>query len=405
MKITRRAAVVLACSAVVGFGGVSFVPAYGASGQAGQTQASATAATRTMGTVKAIAGNVLTVATDSGAEIKVEVALSARLLRMEPGQKSLAGAAPLQFQEIQAGDRMLVKGMASADGKVVVASLVVVMKKSDIAEKQTREREDWQKRGVGGRVSAIDPASGTITVTTNGTNGNRVVTVHVSTSTIVKRYAADSVKFDDAQLAKLEDIKEGDQLRARGARTGAEMNAEEIVAGTFRNIAGIVSSTDAAKNEFTVSDLATKKPVVVKVTADSQLHKLPPMMAQAMAMRLKGGAPQGNGQHGAEGGHAPAMANAAGPANGAPANGGPRGDVNQMLSRLPALTVADLQKGDAVMIVTTEGTEKEVTVINLLSGVEPILTASPTGDGSTVLSAWELNAGGGEGAGGEAPAQ
>ena len=79
------------------------------------------------------------------------------------------------------------------------------------------------------------------------------------------------------------------------------------------------------------------------------------------------------------------------------------GDFNQMLGRLPAVTVADLQKGDAVMIVTTQGTGAEVTAITLLSGVEPILTASPKNDGSMILSPWNLNAGGGEG--GEGPAQ
>ena len=176
-------------------------------------------------------------------------------------------------------------------------------------ENKPREREDWQKRGIGGRVSAMDPAAGTITVATNGTNGNKNVTVHVSKSTIVRRYAPDSVKFDDATLATVDEIKADDQLRARGDRSGSDLNAEEIVAGTFRNIAGTVVSTDAAKNELTVMNLATKKSVTVKIRSDSQLHKLPPMMAQGMAMRLKGSGPGASAPHSAEAGHAPAMAN------------------------------------------------------------------------------------------------
>lgn len=69
-----------------------------------------------------------------------------------------------------------------------------------------------------------------------------------------------------------------------------------------------------------------------------------------------------------------------------------------MLSRLPSATIADLQKGDAVMIVTTEGTAAAgVTVITLLSGVEPILTAN--GSQAMNLSPWTIGAGAPEGPG------
>ena len=66
--------------------------------------------------------------------------------------------------------------------------------------------------------------------------------------------------------------------------------------------------------------------------------------------------------------------------------------MQQMLSRMPAVTLADLQKGDAVMIVTTEGTaETGVTAITLLAGVEAILQASPAGGASSILTPWSLN--------------
>jgi hypothetical protein len=58
---------------------------------------------------------------------------------------------------------------------------------------------------------------------------------------------------------------------------------------------------------------------------------------------------------------------------------------------MPASNLSDLQKGDAVMIVTTEGAEGgAVTAITLLAGVEPILEASPAGGQSSLLSAWSL---------------
>ena len=84
---------------------------------------------------------------------------------------------------------------------------------------------------------------------------------------------------------------------------------------------------------------------------------------------------------------------------GAPGSGGPGGgapDLQRFLSRLPSKGLTDLNKGDAVMIVATEGGEgKPVTAITLLAGVEPILTAAPNG-GST-LSSWTLGSSMGEG--------
>jgi hypothetical protein len=71
-----------------------------------------------------------------------------------------------------------------------------------------------------------------------------------------------------------------------------------------------------------------------------------------------------------------------------------------MLKRMPAVTLADLQKGDAVMIVATPGTtDTQPTAITLLSGVEPILSASPNSSrAAMLLSPWNL--GGGEAAAG-----
>jgi hypothetical protein len=55
-------------------------------------------------------------------------------------------------------------------------------------------------------------------------------------------------------------------------------------------------------------------------------------------------------------------------------------DFPQMLSRMPTVALTDLHKGDAVMIVTTQGTPTGgAAAITLLSGVEPILRAAPKG--------------------------
>jgi len=80
--------------------------------------------------------------------------------------------------------------------------------------------------------------------------------------------------------------------------------------------------------------------------------------------------------------------------NGAAAGhrGGPP-DLQQLLNRLPPATLADLHKGDAVLIVATQATgSKESMAINLYSGVDAILRAAPTGSEAMILGAWSLSA-------------
>jgi hypothetical protein len=406
--------------------------------RAGTPQATAAqAAARSLGTIKTISGNNITLTPESGsADITVIVQDGARLLRIEPGQTDLKNAAPLDLADLQPGDRILVRGQAGEGGKSLLAISVIAMKKADIAEKQKHEQQEWQRHGVGGLVTAVDPAAGSITIDTSALSANKNVVVNVSKTTILRRYAPGSVKFDEATQGPLSEIKVGDQLRARGTRSpdGATLAADEIVSGTFRNIAGTVTAIDAGANTITVNDLATKKTVLVKLNSGSQLKKLPQPMAQRIAARLKGGsaegdaaaagqrpvnqpgsstqasAPQG-GQGGqssqgsqgdrAGGGRGGQGGGQSGPPGGVAAatgaNGGQGGDLQQALARMPAAALADLQKGDAVMIVATAGTQDSgVIAITLLAGVEPILQAS---GGQSVLTAWTLSsAPSGEGA-------
>src|ERR1700675_476730 len=255
---------------------------------------------KAVGTIKSIQADSITVAAESGGEgdIVAKLTRSTKILRVPPGEKDLKNATALQAQDLQMGDRVLVRGQASTDGDkhTIIALSVIVMKQADVAAKQQHDRDDWQKRGVGGLVTNVDTAAGTITISSSGVGANRNIAVHITKDTILRRYASDSVKFDDAKPAPVSGIKVGDQLRARGTRNpdGSEMSAEEGVSGAFRNIAGIIKTIDPASNTMTVQDAISKGAVVVKVSPDSQMKKLPAEMAQRIAMQLKG-ATGGNG--------------------------------------------------------------------------------------------------------------
>jgi Domain of unknown function (DUF5666) len=362
-------------------------------GQEAQQTPAQNAVARPIGTIKTIAGNTITLTTDGGSEVNVVVQDTTRLVRIAPGQKDLKDAAPITMQELQAGDRLLVRGKLAADGKSVLAASMLAMKKTDIAEKLARERAEWQRHGAGGLVSSVDPATGAITITTSALGAKKDLVIHTSKDTILRRYAPGSVKFDDAKPGPLDAIKPGDQLRARGARSadGGELAADEIVSGTFRNVAGTITKVDAGAGTISVLDLATKKPVTVMITADSQLRSLPLPMAQRIAMRLKAAPADA-----ASAAHAPASSapqtgdSPAGNGRGMGRPGG-TGDFQEAINRMPPASLANLQKGDAVLIVAIPGTpDGRITAVTLLSGVEPILQASPKDSASTILSPWSL---------------
>jgi hypothetical protein len=366
-----------------------------------------------VGTIQSISGNVLTLRTDAGADLKVQLLAEVKVFRVPPGAKDLKEAVAIQPSDLQPGDRILVRGKPGDDANSFIAGTVVAMKKADIAEKRTKEREEWQRHGLGGLVKAVDAPGGTVIISTLSSAGTKDVVIHAEKNTVLRRYAAGSVNFDDAKVAPITEIRPGDQLRARGTRSadGSEFTAAEIVSGSFRNIAGTVQGVDAGSGTLSVSDLATKKTVELKLTPDSQLRKLPQPLAQRMAMRLKGGPVEANGANGAArtGGQdaggtqspTPAGQGASSAGNGgagmgsaARNGGGAGGDTQQMLSHLPASSLSEFQKGDVVMLVATSG--GQLMVITLLGGVEPILQAST--QASSILSPWSLNAGeGGEG--------
>jgi hypothetical protein len=353
-----------------------------------------------VGTVQSISGKSLTVISDSGSPSNVLVEDATKFLQIEPGKIDLKEATPFTFVDLQQGDRVLVRGVLADDGKTIHAASLIAVKKAALAEKQAKDRAAWQ-RGVGGLVKSVDPSASTISVTTNALAGKKEVVVHFTKDTIFRRYASDSTRFDAAKLAPLADIQAGDQLRARGTRTEgtADFNASEIVSGRFRNIAGTVISSDASNNILLVQDIASKTAVTLKINSESQMRKLPPQFAEGLAARLRNqSAGVGQSQTPAQTSPAqqpmqpPEQAATPGAAQG---QRGAGGDFQQMIARMPAASLSDLQKGEAVMVVTTQGNGTDpLTVITLLGGVEPILRSLPKGSQDMILSPWSL--GGGE---------
>jgi hypothetical protein len=327
------------------------------------------------GTVKAVSGNIITLATDAGPTVTITVPDGTKVSQLAVGSTDLKTATPSQITDVAVGDRLLASVKAGDTPTSFTARQVVLMKSADIAQMQAGEQADWKKNGVGGIVASVDAASGTITLT----SANKKVLVATTPKTDFRRFASDSEKYQDAKPGTMAQIQAGDQVQARGVKSadGLSVQAVEVVSGSFKNLSGVVSTIDPAAGRITLKDLATKKLYTVTVTANSDLREMPLQMANNFAARTNGG---GGGRGG---GAAAADDSGAGSARRAASS-----DLSQMIARFPATTLADLKPGDAVMIVASElsSGSTTVTAITLLSGVEPILTANPSGGMSLSMS-------------------
>ncbi len=369
-----------------------------ASAQVPAPTPAASAVPRQSGTVKTVAGDGFVLTTAAGQDVSVAVPAGTAVLLVQPGSRDLKSAQPGTVADIAAGDRTIVNGTAGDTGNSLSASRVIVMKSGAIAATRATEQAAWAQ-GVGGIVRSVNPAAGSITLS----SGMRTLTVTTTPATSEKRYASGSVRFEDAVPSTLAAIQVGDQIRVRGAKNtdGTTVTADAIVAGSFSNFSGLITSVDAAANTVTLKDLATKRMVTVSVPPASNVRRLPAGAAGGMAAHGAAGA----ADHSAAAASAtnvsapgaPGAATTAGSARpgGYGRAGGAGGDLSRMVNRLPPETLSSLKPGDAVMIVASNGGgNAEPTAITLLAGVESVLAAHPTGE--TTLSPW--NIGGGEGA-------
>jgi hypothetical protein len=373
-----------------------------------QTPAAAARVTGTVTAVKATEKQVV-ITSDKGDSLTLNTTDRSFVLRMPPGETDTKKAQKIALSDLAAGDRLVASGQLSGDQKSLEARTILVMTKGDIAQIHQKEQEDWQKRGTTGIAASVDPAGQSLTIK----QGAKEIAVKADPKAEMLRYALDSAKLSDAKPGKFTDIKPGDEVHVLGNKSadGTSIEAEKIVSGSFKQIAATITAIDATAGTVTVKDLASKDKkatLTIKITPDSTMRKLSPMMASMLARRYAPGAGRGGDDAGGAGrGRGGDSAGMMRPTGGAPGQGGPGGpggpggrggrggDIKSMLDSMPAVPLAELKAGDAIMITTTEGTDAgHVTAIMLLAGVEPLITASPTAT-RDIMSGWNLGGGGG----------
>ena len=308
-----------------------------------------------VGTVSSVSADQIEVTPDSGAATVLTITPTTVIQRIAPGEKTLKNVQTIQASDIARGDRVLV----SLSSDLADLRRVVVMASDDIRKRNEADRMDWIQRGVSGLV--VSKSGNEIKLRIRSISGEQQAIVRVADATRYRRYIPDSVAFSDARVSNLNEVSAGDQLRARGKKSenGLEVDADEVVFGTFLTKAGIVRSVDAERNEITIEDLENKKPLVVAIRADSQLKKMPDFGA------MPGGGPPGDLRGPAPGPGGPPGAPGMGPRPG----GAP--DVTQMVERMPAATLADLTPGQTIVLSSTKGAHaNRLTAIMLVVNAE-----------------------------------
>jgi hypothetical protein len=306
----------------------------------------------------------LTVKIDAGAPVEVRADEKTVFMKARPGSSTLNDATPAWLEDIAVGDRVLARGRLAPDKASLAARQIVLMTRGDITAKQDAERAEWRRRGILGVVSTVDPVKGEITLQARRPGGVPVVIASAGPGARFRRYAPDSVRFNEALPSALTDVHVGDQLRALGER-GADGRfvPEQIVFGTFRTLSGVVAQVDPARGELTVRDEESGKPVRVTVGPDARLRRIPPEMGTGLSRGREGpvsGGPPGARPTGGGGERFPGMREG---------GGGPE----DLLERLPATTLADVKPGDRVLVSSTRGSDPaRLNAIALVTGLEAL---------------------------------
>lgn len=317
----------------------------------------------------------------------IEVVLSSttEFKRIPPDNPKLSAAVASSLAEVGVGDKILVTGMVAADKKTIPAKAVYIITKSDIAQRQAKEQEEWRTRGISGRITNLNQQTREITITTPGIMGAKTTVISLKDNIKFLRYAEDSVTFNDAKSSNFEALNVGDTIRAVGDRSedGATFKAEKILSGAFQTIAGTVTAINLEKGEITINNIQTKKEMVVVVGKNSVLKQFPAEMAQRLAMMQMGQGAGGGIRPPGQGNQQNPNQN---PTQNPQAQGGNgmnrgNGSFDDMIDRFPTITIADLKVGDMIALSSAKTANADrVTAIKLLSGVEPFLRM-PQGQG------------------------
>lgn len=337
---------------------------------------------RALGEVTAIdqSAGQLTLKTDQGETVAIVVNEKSTYLRVPPGESTLEKAVKSSLAEVRVGDRVAARGQGSDSNKLIVARQLLIMSKAEIVRENERGRLEWQRRGIAGIITSLNPEKREIALQMRGAEGVRQILVVAGERVNFRRYASDSVRFSDARLSSFKDLQPGDLVRALGNRNAEQtrFDAEEIVSGAFKTVGGTVSAVNPATNEIKISQLGTLQPLTIVVNPNSMIRRLPPPLAAALFPKGQGGSAQPTtvNANSTQADGAAKTAAGDGAENRPRADGGE--DLLEKLERLPALALDTVKPGEIIVVSGTRGADaSRVTAILFLTGLNAVLAPPP----------------------------
>lgn len=233
------------------------------------------AAPRIIGEVKEInrEQNWLTIKTNTG-DVRINVEKNVVCKRVAPDAKTLEGAENIALTDILPGDRVWARNTTNLEtANTVQAKQLVLMSATSIAERNRRDRENWQRRGIVGEITAVDTEKKEFTVKLR--DGN-IVALSLAPQADVRRYPPGSVEFTGSKQISADELKVGDSVFSRGERSedGKSFKAEMLITGDVpRPTFGQITAINLETQEITVK--GREREVVIKVGTDTLLRKMP----------------------------------------------------------------------------------------------------------------------------------
>ncbi len=214
----------------------------------------------------------MTIVTAENSTFIVNAANKAEIKQIAAGDTDIQKAVKIDFNGIETGDTVLVRGYLY-DKKTISARQIVVIKKTDIATKELQKREEWKQRGISGAIIKTDPAQRKISVQLRGQT--QPTEVFISENVVIQRYKPNAVSLNDFAPSQFAEFREGEQVRilSRKSTEATHLDAEEIFVGNFNTRVGKVVSVNAEKNELKITD-ALNKIVSVTLNAESNMRRI-----------------------------------------------------------------------------------------------------------------------------------
>lgn len=309
--------------------------------------------------------------TDAKTSVTVTFNEQTSFRRVMPGQTSLANAETIKITDLKVGDRVLVPGWSAAGEQTAVRQLIV-MPRAAIEQTRNEELEKRRARTTSGRISAVNAEKKEITIQSRGRGNPETVTVAASANVKMLRYAADSLKSSDAVRGSFADLRVGDQIRVVGDRSpdGARVTAEEIISGSVSRSVGIVSEVNPARGEVVIKNDQTGQTVTMAIGKNTTLRRITPEVAAALKQRFerrnarRSERTSGNTEQ-------PQPRNRERRRNRDNREQSGNANRRQLFGNLPAISAAELKKGDAVIIVATNAggaAAARMTAVSIIAG-------------------------------------